>query len=162
DQPHVWSLPHLASWLESDSDAVGSRVVVLGGGKCGLSIADLCARRGREVSIVEPTHVFGVELGLPGRWRLVADLEAAGVRLIGNANVTRITADTVEVSLPDGRTDDVPADAVIDTASVSPDQRLADDLQAAGVTAHVVGDAAGIRRIEGANLDAAQLALTLS
>ena len=39
--------------------------------------------RGAAVTVVEPTAVFGTELGLPGRWRMVADAEAAGITLVG-------------------------------------------------------------------------------
>ncbi|HEV8297460.1 MAG TPA: FAD-dependent oxidoreductase [Acidimicrobiales bacterium] len=161
DLPHVFGIADIGAWLEADGPAVGTRVAVLGGGKPGLSIADLCARRGRQVTIVEPTHVFGSELGLPGRWRLVADLEAAGVRLLGRGTVVKITPDAVYVNVADGDPEDLPADTVIATATVAPDATLADALDAAGIHAHLVGDCAGIRRIEGANLDAAHLALAL-
>ena len=72
------AVPDLADWLRDDDGTVGARVVVIGGGKPGISIADLCIRRGRTVTVLEPTNVFCGELGLPGRWRLVADIESGG------------------------------------------------------------------------------------
>jgi predicted amino acid racemase len=64
------------------------------------------------------------------------------------------------------RVDDVErtigADTVVIASGVSPDPALADALRAAGVTAHVAGDCHQIARIEGANLDAAAIALVLS
>ena len=54
------------------------RVAILGGGKPGLTLALALRARGAAVTVVEPTAVFGTELGLPGRWRMVADAEAAG------------------------------------------------------------------------------------
>src|SRR5207237_292253 len=67
DLDHVLTVPQLRVWLDGDDEsAVGAHVVVVGGGKTGLSLADLCLRRGRSVAVVEPTNVFGVELGLPG------------------------------------------------------------------------------------------------
>ncbi len=58
DRPHVLSVPALTDWLAAEDRTVGERVVVLGGGKPGVSIAALARQRGRDVSVVEPTHVF--------------------------------------------------------------------------------------------------------
>jgi 2,4-dienoyl-CoA reductase-like NADH-dependent reductase (Old Yellow Enzyme family) len=125
----------LSAWLASDDGTVGERVTILGGGKIGLSLAGLCARRGRSVMVIEPSGVFGVELGLPGRFRLVHDLEQQGVRLAAEP----------EVSGPDS--------TVVTTALV-PRRELAEALTAAGVAARAVGDCAGVRFLEGAMADA--------
>jgi 2,4-dienoyl-CoA reductase (NADPH2) len=160
DQAHVVPVPALTDWLADDDGPggrVGPRVVVLGGGKPGVSIAALARQRGREVAVVEPTHVFCPELGLPGRWRVVPDLAAAGARLVERATVVSIGTSAVTVRTAEGD-EDLPADTVIVTDAVTPRTELADALGAARIAARVVGDAAGIRRIEGANLDAAELA----
>ena len=60
------------------------------------------ARAARPSRCIEPTAVFGTELGLPGRWRMVADAEAAGITLLGGATVTAVTPTTVEVAPRDG------------------------------------------------------------
>jgi len=126
-----------------DLDVTGARVSIRGGDTPGVRIAALLASKGKTVEVVEPSGVFGQSLGLPGRWRLVPDLDAAGVALV------------TEPALD--------ADTVIDTTRVAPDGALARDLQAAGVAITVVGDANadGIGRIEGANLDVARLASRL-
>jgi 2,4-dienoyl-CoA reductase (NADPH2) len=130
----------LRAWLSADDDRVGRRVTILGGGKVGLSLAGLCARRGRAVTVVEPSGVFGVELGLPGRFRLVHELEQQGVLL-----VTEDPAD---------------ADTVVATARVPRDE-LAASLTAAGLTVSTAGDCAGVRSLEGAMLDASLVAMAL-
>ena len=85
DLPHVRSLDDLDTW---DDELVGP-VVVLGGGKAGLTLARRARSLGHAVTVVEPSAVLAVELGLPGRFRWIADLEAAGrqVHLIGGADV---------------------------------------------------------------------------
>jgi 2,4-dienoyl-CoA reductase (NADPH2) len=160
-QAHVRTVPELAGWLAADGPEVGPRVAVLGGGKAGVSIAALALARGRSVSIVEPTGVFCAELGVPGRWRVVPDVERAGARLVARAVVSAIGADSVTVDV-DGAVEDLAADTVIVTDEVRPDRTLADDLAGRGVPVRVVGDAGGVRRIEGANLDAAEVALALA
>ncbi len=71
-------------WIrdEGTTPTVGARVVITGGDKPGLSLADLLVRRGRDVTVVEPSGVFGQAIGLPGRFRLVHDLETAGATLV--------------------------------------------------------------------------------
>src|SRR5205807_7570991 len=162
DLDHVLTVPQLRAWLDGDDEpAVGAHVVVVGGGKTGLSLADLCLRRGRSVAVVEPTNVFGVELGLPGRFRLVHDVEAAGARLVGNAVVEAITAAGVAVRRDDGGADELDADTVLVASGATPDGGLADALAGDGIAVHAVGDCVGAGGLEAANLRAAELALAL-
>jgi hypothetical protein len=56
----------------------------------------------------------------------------------------------------------IPADTVIVTNAAVPDNALFTALEAAGIRAHLVGDCNGVRRLEGANLDAATVALTIA
>ncbi len=72
------SLEDLEPWLVGASD-LGAPVVIRGSGKAALSIADAAARRGIEVTLLPDDPVLAPELGLPGRFRLVADATAAGV-----------------------------------------------------------------------------------
>ena len=155
-------MPEIGSWLDGgDDQLVGQRVVLIGGGKASVSIADLCIKRGREVAIVEETNVFCGELGLPGRWRLVPDIEAAGARLVDSARIESITADAVQVRIGDN-VESIPADTVIVTNAAVPDNALFTQLEAAGLAARLVGDCNGVRRLEGANLDAAEVALAIA
>ena len=112
------------------------------------------------MTVVETTGVFGIELGLPGRWRIVADLEAAGASLIGHATVESIDAGVVHLHRVGGPAGGR-ADTVIVAGRAQPEQSLAEQLQAGGVAVHTVGDCTGIGMLEGANLAAAELALSL-
>lgn len=162
---HVYTVPELGPWLAGAAgwaDKIGPRVVVLGGGKVGLTLADLCRRRGHEsVTVVEATHVFVGELGLPGRWRLVADAERNGIALVARAALSAIEPDAVVVSI-DGETQRIGADAVLVATGVVAEPALADALRVAGIHPHVAGDCHTVARIEGANLDAAAIALALA
>jgi NADPH-dependent 2,4-dienoyl-CoA reductase/sulfur reductase-like enzyme len=161
DLAHVRTIAELAPWLDgSDDSLVGTRVLLIGGGKASVSIADVCIKRGRTVTIVEETNVFCGELGLPGRWRLVPDIEAAGARLVDNARVEAISPGAVRVRLRDA-VEEIPADTVVATNVVIPDDGLIAQLKAAGIAVRPVGDCNGVRRIEGANLDAAEVALAI-
>ena len=136
-------------------------VAILGGGKPGLTLALALRARGSEVTLVEATRVFGTELGLPGRWRMVADAQAAGVMLLPESEVTALTPTTVELRR-DGATASVPAALVITTRRVAGAPALADALRAEGVATFVVGDAADARGFEGITRDAEDTARALA
>jgi 2,4-dienoyl-CoA reductase (NADPH2) len=152
--PQVHALDALAPWLAGDTP-IGSDVVFLGGGKIAVTLAMHARAQGSRVTIVEPSGVFVPELGLPGRFRLVHDVEAAGARLVTGA-WSAITRDGVDVVVGD-ETELVPADAVIVAHGAQAGAPLADALRSSGVAVRVIGDCREVRRIEGAMLDAAEL-----
>ncbi len=168
---HVLTVPQLRPWLDGDV-AIGPTVAILGGGKAGLSLAAVCTDRGCSVTVLEPTNVFGSELGLPGRFRLVADAEAAGVRLLARATVTGIVPGSLRAAVSSvtaeagvtemiGAIEEIKADTVIVAAGAVPDHSLADELRAAAIAFHLAGDCREVAHIEGANLDGAALTAAL-
>ena len=126
------SLDAIAPWLVSDDESVGARVVVRGDGSAALGVARLCAARGR--SVVVECAVPGTDLGLPGRFRVVHELQEMGVRFVAEH--------------------DGDADTVIDTA-VEPAPI------AAHRPVHVIGDCTGFGGLEGALAAATRLAVAL-
>ena len=84
--------------------------------------------------------MFGLHLGLPGRWRRVQDLRAAGVTLAGGAEVLEVTPEVVRWRDLDGDHETV-ATAVLVTSDAAPDTTLADELVGRGLAVTVVGDA---------------------
>jgi 2,4-dienoyl-CoA reductase-like NADH-dependent reductase (Old Yellow Enzyme family) len=152
--------PELGDLLAEDV-APPVTVAIIGGGKPGITLALAFRARGATVTLIESTAVFGTELGLPGRWRMVADAEAAGITLLASATVTAVTPSTVEVRCGDG-TPSVPAALVISTLRVAGAPDLADALRAAGIPTYVVGDAAATRGFEGITRDAEDTARALA
>ena len=63
-----------------DGEPLDGPVVVHGSGKAAVSLALHARTQGHEVTLVPDGAVLAPELGLPGRFRLVAAAEAAGVR----------------------------------------------------------------------------------
>jgi len=133
--------------------------VVLGGGKAGLSLAMLAARRGRTVVVVEPTGVLAPELGPPGRFRVVYEVEQLGVTLVTGAVIDEITATGVRWHCGDREMTSA-AGTVVTTARIG-ELTLAESLVAAGRRVHVVGDAVGSGGLEGALADARVVALAI-
>jgi 2,4-dienoyl-CoA reductase (NADPH2) len=84
----VWAVgaawpAELAPWL-LEGDRLPSPVVVRGSSKAAASISARARTDGAAVTLVPDDPVIAPELGLPGRFRLVADLQRTGVA-IGDA-----------------------------------------------------------------------------
>lgn len=161
DLPHVVTPTTLGEVLAPGTPASGNAVVVLGGGKPGLTLANAFRTQGATVTIVEPTRVFGAELGLPGRFRMVADAEAGGVALVGEATLVEITPNAVVVDVDDVRTE-IAAWTVVVATRTAPNSPLLDELRTARIAVHIVGDAREARGFEGITRDAEDLARTLA
>ena len=157
DLPFVSTVDALAPWIAADDGAVGMNVAVVGGGKVGLSLADLARRRGRDVTVLEPTNVFGAELGLPGRFQLVADLEERGVRLQPMVDVRSFEPGCVVVGGDTHEATRIPCDTVIIATPRGPDRRVAADLVDAGLAFREIGDCRRFGLLEGALLDASEI-----
>ena len=161
-------LAHVLTPTDLDPDVIAhitdpgaGPIVIIGGGKPGLTLALAFRERGAVVSVLESTGVFGAELGLPGRFRTVADAQTAGIDLIANAGVTEITESTVLTEAGEERRT-LPAGTVVIATRSAPDATLADELRGGSTTVHVVGDALDARGFEGITRDAEELARVLA
>jgi 2,4-dienoyl-CoA reductase (NADPH2) len=150
----------LVDWLRDDDDRVGKQVVIVGDDKAAISLAGLCEQRGRLVTMLSATGVYGAELGLPGRYEFVAGLRRRGVRTLGPATLDAVGSATVTVTTAAGA-EELDADTVLVTSGMVPDRSLADAIAATGRTVHAIGDCSEIGRIEGATHQALAAARTL-
>jgi 2,4-dienoyl-CoA reductase-like NADH-dependent reductase (Old Yellow Enzyme family) len=159
DDPRIRTLDGLRDWLEGHA-VLGSSVAFLGGGKIALTLAAHARRQGISATIIEPSGVFGVELGLPGRFRLVHDVETAGADLVTGQWIG-LVPDGVAVRSPDGDSI-VAADTVVVAHGATTGGPLDAAFEALDLPVHHIGDCREFRRIEGAMVDAAELAVALS
>ncbi len=132
-------LGDVRDWLLGGEDPLGASVAIRGGGKASVTIAGVAARAGHQVTLVSESPVLAPELGLPGRFRLVHDTEAAGVEL------------------RPGTTELPEADSALTIAPGA--VRPAPDLD--GIAVHVIGDASGTSGIAAGLRAAADVAATI-
>ena len=144
---------------------IGKRVVIVGGGLVGLELAEFLAERDRVVTVLEAGAHFGLPMAMPRRWTAVVKATNHGVTLVRHAQVTEITPSVVRYHLSnnDGGAEavEVAATDVIIASEVRSDTTFADQLSSAGLTVHVVGDAAKVGYIEGAMHSAHAIAVLL-
>ena len=139
---------------------VGKRVAVVGGGLVGVELAEFLAERGRQVSVIEESEKFGVELAVVRRWRVLYDLQQLGVLMINNTRVTGISGKRLRLESTDGEVD-IEADTVILASGAQSNRGLADQLQQRGVETHIAGDCDGVGYIHGAMHDGHRIGRSL-
>jgi len=139
---------------------IGRRVCIIGGGLVGVELAEFLAERGRQVTIVEEGRLFGVELALVRRWRVLDDLKQLGVVMINNTTVLRIEKTSLVLKTEETETD-IPADTVILASGARGDLSLADMCKELGYETKVAGDCKGVGYIEGAIRSANEVARAL-
>ena len=141
-----------------DEVPVGS-VVVIGGGLVGLEVADYLASSGHTVTVVEMLDEAGADLGSARKICVMGKLAKLGVDIRTSTKFVSMGEGCVTVE-KDGATEELAADAVV----VAVGSRAVDNAallaaaEAAGVPAHVIGDAVSPRRA----LDAIREAFVLA
>jgi 2,4-dienoyl-CoA reductase-like NADH-dependent reductase (Old Yellow Enzyme family)/thioredoxin reductase len=137
---------------------VGDRVVIIGGELVGLELAEFLHERGRHVTVVDELEQLGRGLSPARRSVMLAELPQAGVVIHSGARDIRICEKAVSFTSRDGEANETAADTVIIAKGAEPNTGLFDELVAAGVEAHMVGDCAGVGYIIGAVRTAADVA----
>ncbi len=137
----VWAAG--AEWAIGDELPAldGGPLTVVGDGKAAVSLALRAASAGRPTTLRAAGAVLAPELGLPGRFRIVADAQAAGVVIELDQRLDVEAADAGDVA--DGR-----------RGRPAPVPDGATDV----VEVHVIGDASGSGGIDAALRAAADLA----
>lgn len=157
----VLTLDDLTPWASGELRLPEGPVVILGGGKAGVTLARLARSRGHEVTVIEETQVFAIELGLPGRFRWIADLEASGVTLLAEHRVTSINQGSVVALDANGAVVEIQCTTTISAIPATPRNDLLEILFESGAKVEVIGDARSIERLEGAFRDAEELSRRL-
>ena len=119
---------------------MGKKVVVVGAGLHGMEVAEFLAKRGRTVTIVEPTEVVGegmidFRLGLTMDW-----FAAKGVRIIAGAkNISRHRQGS-GLRRHGRRAVEIEADTVMPTAPLMPNDKLYKALEGKVPELYLIGD----------------------
>jgi 2,4-dienoyl-CoA reductase (NADPH2) len=119
---------------------MGKNVIVVGAGLHGLEVAEYLAKRGRKVTVLEPTDVIGegvidFRLGLTMDW-----FPTKGVRVITGVKNLVVTDKGVAFDDADGRHVELEADTVMPTAPLKPNDKLYKALEGKVPELYLIGD----------------------
>jgi 2,4-dienoyl-CoA reductase (NADPH2) len=119
---------------------MGNNVVVVGAGLHGLEVAEYLVKRGRKVTVVEPSDVIGegvmdFRLGLTMDW-----FAMKGVTVIPGAKNLVVTDKGVAFDGPDGKRVELAADTVMPTAPLKANDTLYKTLEGMVPELYLIGD----------------------
>ena len=99
----------------------GRRVVIVGGGKLGLTLAEsLRKHQGAEVTVVEPDKRIAGDVMPSFKWRHASWVEELGITCLTSSSLIEVTADGVKVRNAKGEETFVAADTVIQADGAAP------------------------------------------
>ncbi len=132
--------PRVLGWATHHYLPVGKRVVVLGAGLHGMEVAEFLVKRGRQVTLIEPSDTVGegmldFRLGLALEW-----FGKRGVEIIAGARDIQVTEQGVVFKDKEGRERLVAADTVIPTAPLQPNHELYEKLRGKIPELYLIGD----------------------
>ena len=121
--------------------AVGRRVVVIGGGKIGLTLAESLKKGGHEVTIVEASKRIAGDVMPTFKWRHTTWIEELGIPVLTSARVRKVDEEGATVADDKGKETVVPADSVVAAAPRIADQALFHEFEWMVDELHGCGDA---------------------
>ncbi|OIP09484.1 MAG: NADH oxidase [Betaproteobacteria bacterium CG2_30_68_42] len=139
----------------------GRRVVVIGAGKIGLTLAEKLRSGGAEVTVVERERRIAGDVKPSFKWRHASWVEELGVRCLTSSRITRIAAEGASVVDDKGVETFVPADSVILAAPRKPNHELFHEFEWMIDELHGAGDALIPRGLEQAIADGFRLGVRL-
>ena len=144
------NLPHVCTAIDvlAGKVNVGSKVVVIGGGKTGAETAHHLGVQNKKVTLVEMQRGIALDAPFHPRQQLLNFLAKRNVNIMTNTIVTEFDEISVKVR---GKTEmAIPADTVVMAIGTQSENKLATELKQAGFEVSVIGDA----REVGAVIDA--------
>lgn len=139
----------------------GRRVVVIGAGKIGLTVAEKLRSGGADVTVVERERRIAGDVKPSFKWRHASWVEELGVRCLTSSRITRIAAEGASVVDDKGVETFVPADSVILAAPRKPNHELFHEFEWMIDELHGAGDALIPRGLEQAIADGFRLGVRL-
>ncbi|MFE4015063.1 FAD-dependent oxidoreductase [Streptomyces sp. NPDC059112] len=139
-------LPHVVDYRQAFArpEALGERVVVIGGGGIAVDLAHLLTPR-RSVTLLRRSGRIGDGMGRSTRWAVLAELRRHGAEWLTGVRYEAVLPGGVLLTDADGVRRLLPADSVVIAAGQVPADGLRPLLTGLGVPYRLVGGAADAR-----------------
>ncbi|AFM23565.1 FAD-dependent oxidoreductase [Desulfomonile tiedjei] len=132
----AWKALSAENWVNG-----GPHVVILGGGKVGLTVAEVLAEQGKKPVIVESDKRVDFDVSMTFKWRHNALVKKLNIQVLTEAKPLSIESGSVKIRDKDGHEHDLPADMVILAGPIGSRQELTNELEYFCDELYVVGDA---------------------
>jgi 2,4-dienoyl-CoA reductase (NADPH2) len=140
----------------------GKRVVVVGGGKIGLTLAEsLRKHQEAEVTVIESDKRIAGDVKPSFKWRHASWVEELGIKCLTSSTLVEVSADGVKVRNAKGEESFVAADTVIQADGAAPAHPLFHEFEWMVDELHGVGDAVIPRGLEQAIQEGFRLGVRL-
>ncbi len=140
----------------------GRRVVIVGGGKLGLTLAEsLRKHQAAEVTVVEPGKRIAGDVMPSFKWRHATWVEELGITCLTSSSIIEVTADSVKVRNAKGEDALIGADTVIQADGATPAHALFHEFEWMIDELHGIGDALIPRGLEQAIQEGFRLGVRL-
>ena len=132
--------PRFLGWATKYYLPMGKKVIVIGAGLHGCETAEFLTKRGRKVTIVEPTDKIGegvldFRLGLIMEW-----FGHKGINIVTNAKNIAITEKGIVYTDKDGKQQTMEADSIVPTSPLTPNMELLKGLEGKVPELYLIGD----------------------
>lgn len=124
-----------------DLNKIKTNVVILGGGKVGLTCAEFLARQDRKPTIIEANPRVDFDVSATFKWRHSALVKELGIQVYTEAKPRVIENGAVRIQDKEGKERVLPADTVILAGPLVANQHLIQELEYFCDELYVVGDA---------------------
>jgi 2-enoate reductase len=136
-----------ATDLLSGKKESGESVIVIGGGVMGCETALHLAQKGKKVSIVEILSTIARDMYMANRMHLLRLLSEAGVKVMTETRVTKITKAGIVIIDKDGHQEDLKADTIVLAVGLKPKADLIDSLTEQAPEVYLIGDCSEPRKV---------------
>ncbi|MDH5750746.1 MAG: FAD-dependent oxidoreductase, partial [Rhodospirillales bacterium] len=119
----------------------GDSIVVVHGGKIGLTLAESLTRQGKKAVVVEPQRRLAHDVSPTWKWRHSAWIKELGIEAMTSTRVTDIRKGQVSVIDGEGNERILEADTVIIAGPSRPNQGMVNDFQWMVDETYATGDA---------------------
>jgi 2,4-dienoyl-CoA reductase-like NADH-dependent reductase (Old Yellow Enzyme family) len=129
---------YTADEVVAHPEALGPRVVVLGGSNLACEVAETLSRRGKAVTIVAASRVIGYGLEPLIRPVVMAGLKHHGVEVVTSAEIVHVDRGVVTYREREGRQRSMETDAVVLALGYEPREAFAASLTSIGIAVHTL------------------------
>jgi 2,4-dienoyl-CoA reductase-like NADH-dependent reductase (Old Yellow Enzyme family)/thioredoxin reductase len=155
---------HMINDVENKRVPIGKKVVICGGGLSGIECSVGLAREGKDVTVVDmiPVEKFCESMFSITRKALFDEVEAGNVKLAGGSKIIEFKAEGVVVEDASGSPKTIPADTIVISLGLKPEDKLAEEiLSLLPFDTYVIGDADGVETLRKANKTGFDVAVEL-